>query len=77
MVCYICAESGSRSEAVAICIMCGMALCKDHLVREELPVWEELHTGMAATRRELPDRLPRFLCQDCHRALHQPGTEGR
>ena len=74
MICYVCAQSGGRSEAVAICIICGMALCKEHLVREELPVWEKLHDGLVERRQELPARLPRFLCEDCRRALHQPGT---
>jgi len=71
MVCYVCAQKGARSEAVAICIVCGMALCQEHLVREELPVWQKLHLGSAETRVELPDKLPRFLCQECHRALRQ------
>ena len=74
MICYVCAQSGSQSQAVAICIVCGMALCTEHLVREELPVWEKLHTGLATTRQELPEKLPRFLCQECYRALHQAQT---
>ena len=71
VICYVCEAGGKRSEAVAICILCGMALCKDHLVREELPVWEKVQIGVGETRRELPDTLPRFLCQACYGALHQ------
>ena len=71
MVCYVCAQSGTRTEAVAICIVCGMALCQEHLVREELPVWEKLHMGAGATRIQLPETLPRFLCEACHSALRQ------
>jgi hypothetical protein len=71
MVCYVCAGEGKRSEAVAICIVCGMALCAQHAVREELPVLARLHTGLGETRQELPERLPRFVCPDCYRALHQ------
>jgi hypothetical protein len=71
MVCYICAGEGKRSDAVAVCIVCGMALCADHAVREDLPVLARLHTGLGEARRELPERLPRFLCPDCYRALHQ------
>ena len=71
MVCYVCAQEGARSEAVAICIVCGMALCQEHVVREELPVWQKLHLGPGEMRVELPEKLPRFLCQDCHRALRQ------
>jgi hypothetical protein len=71
MICYVCDGLGRKAEAVAICIVCGMALCKEHCVREELPVWEKLHTGLGDTRRELPEKLPRFLCPECYRALHQ------
>ena len=72
MICYVCAQSGVKTEAVAICILCGMPLCRDHLVREELPVWRKLHTGLGEARRELPEKLPKFLCPDCQRALTQP-----
>ena len=70
MVCYVCAQKGVRTEAVAICILCGMALCQEHLVREELPVWEKVATGMSLTKRQLPETLPRFLCQPCYGAMH-------
>jgi hypothetical protein len=71
MICYVCAQTGAKTEAVAICILCGMALCQEHLVREELPVWEKVATGMSSTRRQLPATLPRFLCQPCYGAMHQ------
>jgi len=71
MHCYICSQQNKETPAVAICIVCGMGLCKEHLIREELPVWEKLHTGMAETRRKLPESLPRFVCPPCHQALHQ------
>lgn len=71
MICYVCAQSGRRTEVVAICILCGMALCQEHLVREELPVWEKVQIGVGESRRQLPDTLPRFLCQACYGALHQ------
>jgi hypothetical protein len=71
MICYVCAQAGGKKEAVAICILCGMALCQEHLVREELPVWEKVQIGVGETRRRLPDTLPRFLCQPCYQALHQ------
>jgi hypothetical protein len=48
-----------------------MALCLDHLVREELPVYESVNAGMAAARHKLPGTLPRILCAECHKALHQ------
>jgi hypothetical protein len=73
MICYVCAQADVRTEAVAICILCGMALCQEHLLREELPVWEKVQTGMGETRRQLPATLPRFLCQPCHGAMRQSG----
>jgi hypothetical protein len=75
MICYVCDQQGKRTEAVGICIVCGMAVCREHVVREELPLWERVHTGLAEQRRELPERLPRFLCPECARALHQARGE--
>jgi hypothetical protein len=74
MNCYVCNRQGKDTPAVAICIVCGMALCPDHVVREELPVWQEVHAGMGTTRRKLPETLPRIVCAECHAALIQ--TQG-
>jgi len=57
--------------AEAICIVCGMALCPEHAIREEVPVYETVETGMTATRHKLPAALPRIVCPECHQALHQ------
>jgi hypothetical protein len=67
----MCQAEEKKTDAVAICILCGMALCKEHLVREELPVWEKVQTGVGETRRQLPATLPRFLCPPCYGAMHQ------
>ena len=71
MVCFVCDQQGKSTPAVAICIACGMALCTQHAIREELPVWERVSLGMAETDRRLPATRPRFLCAECHRALNQ------
>ena len=71
MVCYVCNKQGQETAAVAICIVCGMALCAEHVIREELPVYATVETGMAATRQKLPETLPRMLCAECRSALHQ------
>ncbi len=71
MRCYLCNELGKDTPAVAICIVCGMGLCPEHVIREELPVWKEVEAGMGTVRHKLPDTLPRILCAPCHRALHQ------
>lgn len=71
MRCYICDQQGKESPAVAICVVCGMGLCRDHAIREELSMWETVHQGPAPTRRRLPQSLPRFLCPPCQAALQQ------
>lgn len=40
MKCYICAQQGKDSDAVAACVVCGMGVCMDHVVREEVETWE-------------------------------------
>ena len=71
MICYVCNKQGKSTLAVAVCIVCGMALCPDHVVREELPLWEDTGAGMGTTRRKLPERLPRIVCAECQHALLQ------
>lgn len=39
MKCYVCAEQGKDTDAVAICIVCGMGLCTEHAIREETEIW--------------------------------------
>src|SRR5450756_3065873 len=34
MQCYVCAKAGKQTEAVGVCIVCGMGLCMDHALRE-------------------------------------------
>ena len=71
MNCYVCNKQGKEKSAVAICIVCGMALCEEHLVREELPVWKDIQLGIGSNRVKLPETLPRIVCAQCHAALKQ------
>ena len=71
MNCYVCNKLGKDTPAVAICILCGMALCPQHLVREELPVFQDVSAGMGTVRHKMPETLPRILCSECYHALHQ------
>ncbi len=71
MLCYVCKRSHTDTPAVALCIVCGMGLCLDHAIREAIPVYETVETGMTATRHKLPAALPRIVCAECHKALHQ------
>ncbi len=40
MKCYLCAEEGKDTDAVAICIVCGMGVCKGHSIKDEISFWE-------------------------------------
>jgi len=71
MKCYLCAKNGQDSPAVAICIVCGMALCMGHVVRDDLPLTREHAAGLGFQVRVLPEKLPRVLCPPCHNALTQ------
>ncbi len=66
MKCYICAQEGKSSDAVAICIICGMGLCSEHVVREDIDVWEGDYPFPAHKGKV---KLPRILCPDCYDAL--------
>ncbi|MBO8182836.1 MAG: DUF2180 family protein [Archaeoglobus sp.] len=63
MKCYICKEQGKDTDAVAICIVCGMGLCVNHLVREEIEIWEG---GYPFPARKLEKTIPRILCPMCY-----------
>lgn len=66
MQCYVCAQSGVQTEAVGICIVCGMGLCKDHVIREDVDLWEG---GYPLPAKKAKKRLPRILCPECSEAL--------
>jgi hypothetical protein len=66
MKCYICAEEGKDSDAVAICIVCGMGLCMKHAIREETEVWSG---GYPFPSEKMSETLPRILCRYCYKAL--------
>lgn len=62
MKCYICAQQGEDSDAVAICVVCGMGVCMDHVIREEVETWEG---GYPFPSKRLPEKIPRMLCPEC------------
>ena len=66
MKCYVCAKQGKDSDAIAICITCGMGICMDHAIYEEHDVFEEEHRSIIAKYKKLPQKLPRFMCSPCH-----------
>jgi hypothetical protein len=66
MQCYVCAQSKVETEAIAVCIVCGMAVCQDHLVRADIDMWEG---GYPIPPAKLKKKLPRILCKECYDAL--------
>ncbi len=68
MKCYVCAKEGKDNDAVAICIVCGMGLCEDHIIHEEMDVWSG---GYPFPSEKLDDTLPRILCKRCYEALQK------
>lgn len=66
MKCYIDALEGKDKDAVAICIVCGMALCMDHVRREDVTIWEG---GYPFPSEKVTKSLPRILCPECYAAL--------
>lgn len=69
MKCYICDQEGKETDAIAICIVCGIAVCKEHSVREQIPVTETYKWGMGEEKVTLPLPVPRILCDWCYQAL--------
>ncbi|KAF5053696.1 hypothetical protein DSECCO2_395820 [anaerobic digester metagenome] len=65
MKCYICAQEGRDSDAVAICIACGMGVCMTHVRREEVELVEGGYPFPSRTKKQT---LPRMLCPACFEA---------
>jgi hypothetical protein len=68
MKCYICAKEGKDTDAVSVCIVCGMGTCMKHTIRREIEVYEG---GYPLPSRILPKKMPRMLCPDCSAALKE------
>jgi len=69
MKCYQCAKMGKNTDAVGICIVCGMAVCREHLRREEIPVLKGDYI-VRLQSKDVEHRL-RILCIPCHEALKE------
>ena len=70
MNCYICAGQGKETPAVAICIVCGMALCRitsfARLPCGRMPQWAW------ASPVGVPETMPRIVCEACHTPTIRP-----
>lgn len=66
MKCYVCAQSGIDRDAVGICIVCGMGLCSEHMIRSDVEIQEG---GYPFPSRKLKKPVPRILCPECAEAF--------
>jgi hypothetical protein len=66
MKCYICAERGVDSDAVSVCIVCGMGLCMKHSIRKDREQWEG---GYPFPAKKKGLKMPRILCPYCDAAM--------
>ncbi len=58
MKCYVCTKENKSSDAVAICVVCGMGLCKDHVIEKMVPLVQR--TSGWATQEVI-----HILCPEC------------
>jgi hypothetical protein len=70
MNCFMCAQKGKETPAIAVCIACGMCVCQDHLVREDLPLEDVKNFGFSTQKVVRAEKMPRILCKPCHVALN-------
>ena len=68
MKCYICNKEGKETDAIAICIVCGIAVCKEHQIREMIPVTETYKWGLGK-KSYFTIASSRILCTWCYQAL--------
>lgn len=77
MMCYECNKINEISDTVAICVICGRGICRNHLVRAETPLWDgeydiKLKCGMdVECKIEDINPLKKILCTSCNRALKE------
>jgi hypothetical protein len=63
MKCYVDAKSGIEKDAVAVCAVCGMGLCMEHVHPHELPLQRWGSDWINQTAMQI-------LCETCEKAMH-------
>lgn len=79
MKCYKCAQEGKDSDAVGICVVCGMGLCMEHARMTDVSFWEahmmewQTVAGLGIEDR-VETKVPKILCDECYArvAEHNP-----
>ena len=74
MKCYKCAKEGKDTDAIGICVVCGMGLCIDHVRVTEVSFWEvnymdNIEVSAIGLENRVERKAPRFLCDDCYASL--------
>ncbi len=62
MKCYTHAKEGVDKEAVAVCAVCGMALCMEHVHEREVPMVQRVSGWAGQTTMHI-------LCERCAKTL--------
>ncbi len=75
MKCYTCDQAGESMEAVSICVICGMGVCRNHAIQRDVPVMGTLRQGLVPVIGPLPQSMMRILCDTCAQALAQEGAK--
>lgn len=58
MKCYTCAKAGKTTDAVAVCTVCGMAVCMEHAHEREVQVTQRVSGWVSETAMQI-------LCERC------------
>jgi hypothetical protein len=71
MKCYKCAEMGRSSDAVGVCVVCGMGLCMEHARMTEVSFWEASLMELGGTAGlgmtgKVERKVPKILCDICY-----------
>jgi hypothetical protein len=65
MNCFECDVSGRQEAAVGVCQACGRAVCREHSIVVELPVYRKVASGMGFRIDLLPGKRTHLLCRKC------------
>ena len=68
MNCYECVQSGRASDAVAVCRLCGAAVCAEHVRMETVQLRETANPGKVI--HDVPGR--QLTCPVCRAAEKSP-----
>ncbi len=70
MNCFMCAQEKKEVPALAVCIACGMGVCQDHLIRDDLPLEDVKNFGFSTQKIVRVEKMPRILCKPCNIAVN-------